>query len=125
MLNFSGRWFTSFGPMELAQEGDRVRGFYSMQQNSCPIEGSLRDGKFHFTYREPAAEGEGWFELVRHGRFAGQWRPKGSATWSSWRGEREFEGIWETSLGYCGSSRNPSTSWDSVKGPDPVRWKDN
>jgi hypothetical protein len=99
MPDFSGRWFTTFGPMELTQEGERVRGSYLMQQNSCPIEGTIRDGKFHFTYREPTAEGEGWFELVRHGRFAGRWRQKDSPTWSSWRGEREFEGIWETSFG--------------------------
>jgi hypothetical protein len=26
-VKFSGRWFTSFGPMELTQEGDCVRGF--------------------------------------------------------------------------------------------------
>jgi hypothetical protein len=119
MLNFSGRWFTSFGPMELAQEGDRVRGFYSMQQNSCPIDGSLRDGKFHFTYREPAAEGEGWFELVRHGRFAGQWRPKGSSTWSSWRGEREFEGIWETSFGLLRLVQEPEHVLGFYEGAGP------
>ena len=27
---FSGNWVTSFGPMQLRQEGDRVTGSYSM-----------------------------------------------------------------------------------------------
>jgi hypothetical protein len=99
LANFSGRWFTTFGPMELIQDGDRVRGSYFMQQSSCAIEGMIRDGKFRFTYSEPTVEGEGWFELVRHGRFTGQWRPKDSSAWSPWRGEREFEGIWQTSFG--------------------------
>jgi hypothetical protein len=99
MSNFSGRWFTTFGPMELTQEGNRVHGCYTFQGNRCPIDGLICDGRFQFTYQEPAAEGEGWFELVRHGRFAGQWRRKGETSWSSWIGEREFEGIWESSFG--------------------------
>lgn len=85
--------------MELTQEGNRVSGFYEFQQNRCPIEGSIRDGRFHFTYKEPTVEGEGWFELVRHGRFAGQWRSKDADKWSTWIGERGFEGIWESSFG--------------------------
>ena len=99
MPNFSGRWFTTFGPMELTQEGARVQGSYTFQKNSCPIEGSIRDGRFHFTYQEPTVKGEGWFELLRHSKFAGQWRPIGATTWSSWQGEREFEGIWDSSFG--------------------------
>ncbi len=99
MSNFSGRWFTTFGPMELTHDGNRVEGFYTYRENRCPIEGSIRNGRFHFHYQEPTVEGEGWFELVRHGRFAGLWRPKGVADWSAWIGEREFEGIWDSSFG--------------------------
>jgi hypothetical protein len=99
MSNFSGRWFTTFGPMELAQDGNRVRGFYMLQENRCPIEGSVCDGRLQFSYQEPTVQGEGWFELIRHGKFAGQWRPKDAPTWSSWIGEREFEGIWDSSFG--------------------------
>jgi len=99
MSNFSGHWFTTFGPMQLTQNGDRVHGSYEFQSNRCPIEGSISDGRFKFTYKEPTVEGEGWFELVRHGRFVGQWRPKGTERWSPWIGEREFEGIWESSFG--------------------------
>ena len=119
MSNFSGRWFTTFGPMELTQDGIQIRGFYSMQQNSCPIEGSMQDGKFHFIYQEPTAEGEGWFELVRHGKFAGQWRAKGEAKWSSWSGQREFEGIWETSFGLLRLVQEPERVLGFYEGAGP------
>lgn len=85
--------------MDLSQSDEHVHGDYTFQQSRCTIEGTIRDNKFHFTYREPAVEGEGWFELERHGRFTGQWRPKDSSDWSSWHGERGFEGIWQTSYG--------------------------
>lgn len=99
MSSFSGCWFTTFGPMELTQDGNRVHGFYKFQENRCSIEGTIREGRLQFAYQEPTVEGEGWLELTRHGRFAGQWRPKGDSTWSSWIGQREFEGIWESSFG--------------------------
>ena len=106
--DFSGHWFTTFGPMELTQENDRVHGFYGTQQNPCTVEGAISGGRFHFTYREPDADGEGWFELERHGRFSGEWRTRGSEDFSSWRGEREFEGIWETSFGLLRLVQEPS-----------------
>ena len=62
--DFSGHWSTTFGPMELTQENDRVHGFYGTQQNPCTVEGAISGDRFHFTYREPDADGEGWFELV-------------------------------------------------------------
>ena len=99
MPNFSGRWFTTYGPMELTQDKNHISGFYEFQQSRCSIEGAIHDGRVQFTYKEPTVEGEGWFELARHGKFSGQWRPKGNERWSSWVGEREFEGIWETSFG--------------------------
>ena len=119
MSNFSGRWFTTFGPMELTQDRDRIRGFYSLQQNRCPIEGSIQDGKFQFNYQEPTVEGEGWFELMRHGRFAGQWRPKGGATWSPWVGQREFEGVWETSFGLLRLVQEPDRVLGFYEGAGP------
>ena len=97
--NFSGRWFTTFGPMELAQNGSRVQGAYQMHGQRCLIEGELRAGRFHFSYEEPAARGEGWFELARHGKFTGEWRATGSEQFSSWTGHREYDGIWESSFG--------------------------
>jgi hypothetical protein len=114
--DFSGRWFTTYGPMELTQDGERVSGFYEFQQNRCPVEGSIRDGRFYFAYREPTVEGEGWFERLRHGRFSGQWRPKDSERWSAWTGEREFEGIWETSLGLLRLVQEPERVFGFYEG---------
>jgi hypothetical protein len=119
MANFSGRWFTTFGPMELTQDGNRVSGSYALEQNSCPIEGSIHDGRFQFTYQEPSVEGEGWFELVRHGKFAGKWRPKGSSSWSSWIGHREFEGIWESSFGLLRLVQEPDRVLGFYEGAGP------
>jgi hypothetical protein len=101
MSTFAGRWLSTFGPMELTQEGNCVRGHYLGGGVECPIEGEVANGRLTFTYREPAAHGEGWFELNRTGkRFTGQWRPDGAAAWGDWQGERiGFDGLWETDFG--------------------------
>ena len=97
--DFSGRWFTTYGTMELAQDGDRVSGFYEFRAQRCTIEGAVRAGRLQFSYQEPGVAGEGWFELASYGKFTGQWRPQGTQTWSSWIGRRAFEGIWNSSFG--------------------------
>jgi hypothetical protein len=99
MFDFSGRWFTSFGPMELTQDGRAVHGSYDYGDNECPLEGELENGRLRFTYREPDAAGEGWFELLGPSKFRGQWRPHGSETWGPWLGRRGFDGVWDTSFG--------------------------
>ena len=119
MSNFSGRWFTTFGPMELTQDGDRVSGFYELQGNRCPIEGLIRDDRLQFSYQEPTVQGEGWFELVRHGKFAGQWRPQGASRWSSWIGQRGFEGIWESSFGLMRLVQEPERVFGFYEGSGP------
>jgi len=119
MTNFNGRWFTTFGPMELTQDGDGEEGFYNFQQNRCAIEGSISDSRFQFRYQKPTVEGEGWFEMVRHGRFAGQWRPKGHSIWSNWIDEREFEGIWDSSFGLLRLVQEPDRVFGFYEGIGP------
>jgi len=109
--------------MELMQEANRVHGFYTFQGNKCPIDGLIRDDRFQFAYQELAAEGEGWFELVRHGRFAGRWRRKGETSWSSWIGEREFEGIWESSFGLMRLIQEPENVLGFYEGAEPSTLK--
>lgn len=99
MSNFTGNWFTTFGPMTLEQNGNRVAGTYQMGPLTCSIEGAIQDGKLHFRYQEPNAAGEGWFQLTRPGKFSGHWRPEGAERWGVWEGSRGFEGIWSTSFG--------------------------
>ena len=97
--DFSGRWFTTYGPMELSQDGERVDGFYEFRGQRSTLSGMIRGGRLQFSYQEPTVAGEGWFELTSYGKFAGQWRPQGTESWSGWTGQRGFEGIWDSSFG--------------------------
>jgi hypothetical protein len=101
MSDFSGQWQTSFGPMDLTQQGSRVRGTYVYMGSECTIDGKLDQGKLIFTYQEPSVSGEGWFELARYGKaFTGQFQADGSPRWENWEGERiGFDGLWNTTFG--------------------------
>jgi len=107
---FAGSWETTFGRMKLTQDGDKVSGFYEMEGRRCSIEGKLERKRFVFSYREPNARGEGYFDLSADGRsFAGKWRENGEGEYSDWTGTRanvsaaakndRFTGLWETSFG--------------------------
>ena len=102
---FTGSWVTSFGPMQLKQQGDRVTGSYSMQGVKCPLSGMIKEGKLEFTYREGTANGEGWFQLASNGKtFEGRWREVGTILWLQWKGVRSvaetgFGGLWDSSFG--------------------------
>ncbi len=99
MTDFSGRWVTTFGPMELTQEGRAVRGTYWNQGVPCDIEGEIDGNRLTFSYREPAEHGTGWFDQVRFGRFAGQWQAAGRDGGQEWHGHRAWDGVWETTFG--------------------------
>lgn len=106
--SFAGRWTTTFGPMELRQDGAHVVGHYEMGGAKCFVEGREAQGKLTFRYREPTTSGEGWFELADGGRaFTGRWRADGTEAWSQWSGTRAeavslaptFAGAWRSSYG--------------------------
>lgn len=99
MSDFSGRWSTTFGPMKLTQQGSSVTGTYQGPNGDCSLAGEVADGRLTFRYEEPTEQGEGWFELKRHGKFLGAWHPDGREGWGEWNGERGFDGVWETSFG--------------------------
>jgi hypothetical protein len=102
---FTGSWLTSFGPMQLKQQGDRVTGSYSMGGVACPLQGKVSKGRYEFTYREGTTTGEGWFQLAKDGKtFLGKWRAKGSTPWLEWNGIRSaretgFAGLWTSTFG--------------------------
>lgn len=86
---FAGLWRTTFGPMTLTAQDDRVEGFYVMNGARCTLAGELRAGRFMFRYEEPTARGNGWFVLANDGRtFSGQWCRQGTADWLDWTGWR-------------------------------------
>src|SRR5262249_5719645 len=101
MSNFAGKWNSTFGPMDLVQEGERVSGVYVWMGTRCSLEGTVSGNRLTFAYQEPGVQGEGWFELSRTGdTFCGQWRPDGAASWSEWLGERiGFAGLWQSDFG--------------------------
>jgi hypothetical protein len=99
MVDFSGKWLTSFGPMELSQDGLRVSGHYMSRGQRCSIGGAVVGSRFRFRYEEPGESGIGWFELPRYGKFAGEYTPDGGNRAGHWTGQREFDGIWDSSFG--------------------------
>lgn len=121
MSTFTGRWITTFGPMELTQDAELVHGTYWSQGLPCTLEGRETDGRLTFRYRETAEEGEGWFVLRRHGAFAGQWRPDGRETWQEWRGNRPWDAVWETSFGRLRLIEEPDRVIGYYEGAGPSR----
>lgn len=105
---FTGDWQTTYGPMTLVLKDARIEGSYGPEKGRATISGSLEGKKFTFTYQEPAAAGEGWFELAADGNsFKGEWRENGSKVWAPWIGKRKtpaiqpdsFTGLWKTTFG--------------------------
>ncbi len=92
--DWSGAWETTYGMLFLSQDGDRVTGHYDISGYSS-VEGTVTDdGRLVFTYREPAASGEGWFEMGPDSMsFAGEWSEDGSGTWYDWEGFRAGAGV--------------------------------
>lgn len=101
MSDFSGKWLTTFGPMDLMQDAVSVRGVYRYLNSEWSLEGKVSGGRLLFTYHEPGGPGEGWLELTRGGKaFTGRFRPKGDDHWQPWEGERVgFDGLWHSSFG--------------------------
>jgi hypothetical protein len=97
--DFTGKWISTFGPLEITRNGDGIRGEYRFGTVRGEIVGAVAGSRLSFRYREPSVAGEGWFDLVRPCRFAGKWRPDGSDRWFDWNGERLYEGIWNSSFG--------------------------
>lgn len=85
---FAGLWNTSFGRMRLIQDGNKVTGIYNYAGGST-IEGTVDGNKLTFRYKEPAAQGEGVFELAANGgSFRGTWKASGQSTSQPWTGQR-------------------------------------
>ena len=87
-VGFDGLWNSSFGPLRLIEEGDRVSGFYPVGAGAT-LEGRRKGDRLTFRYREPAARGRGAFELAADGlSFEGEWRARGDDRWQPWWGLR-------------------------------------
>jgi hypothetical protein len=121
MNTFAGLWSTTFGPMDLEQDGNAIHGTYWNQGVACELAGNLEEDRFVFRYREPAEQGDGWFALSRFGRFAGKWRADGRGEWHDWQGNRAWDGVWETSFGRLRLSEESDGILGFYDGPGPSR----
>jgi hypothetical protein len=99
MRDFSGEWATTFGPMRLERDGERITGTYGRTEVRNTLSGRLVGSRLEFEYSEPTEAGTGWFDLVREGHFVGEYTPAGAAGPQPWSGNRGFDGIWNTSFG--------------------------
>jgi hypothetical protein len=104
-VSFAGEWRTTFGTMMLSQTAEVIQGGYVYGNVHATLTGKLKGRRFTFTYAEPTAAGEGWFELAGNGQsFKGQWRENNSKGWSDWEGQLvaaadSFTGLWNTTYG--------------------------
>ena len=96
---FVGEWFTTFGPMSLAQHGTGIAGTYRYGSTEGRIEGAAAGDTLTFSYEEPNERGEGVFRLLRAGKFVGHYRVSGDTRARRWEGERGWDGIWESDFG--------------------------
>ena len=100
LTEFAGQWATSFGPMTLSQDGNRITGNYGRDGTECTIAGTVAQGRLAFDYKEAVEQGSGWFRLRRPGCFVGEYLAEGGwprpRPWYGWRG---CDGLWDTSIG--------------------------
>jgi hypothetical protein len=109
--DFSGAWDSTYGLLEIDQNGANVTGHYSYGGGST-IDGTVSGPRLTFHYREPTASGDGWFELGADGQsLAGQWHETGSSEWYPWTATRServstleaestgWSGLFETTYG--------------------------
>lgn len=73
--NFSGKWYSSWGRMELMQKGTHVHGTYKgfrIGSVSGEVEGNLF--KFKWTQIKPRMFGRGYLQMSANGRkLDGKW----------------------------------------------------
>ncbi len=96
---FSGRWFTTFGPMVLQCEGNRATGTYGPHGTENTIEGTIENGHLAFRYAEHQEQGTGSFTLKRANCFSGGYLADGRPRTLPWFGWRGFDGLWDTAIG--------------------------
>jgi hypothetical protein len=99
MDEFSGNWLTSFGPMTLSQAGETVTGTYGVSEPLNRLSGKARGRRLVFDYAEAQEQGTGWFDLVRDGRFVGEYVAREAPFPRPWHGNRGFDGVWYTTIG--------------------------
>ena len=82
---FAGKWNTSYGPLTMTQDGNKVRGVY--YDGTASLEGTVEKGCLTFTFVETMGKGDGEFALSADGKsFTGKWRWEKDPNWHEWKG---------------------------------------
>ncbi|MDF1862540.1 MAG: hypothetical protein P1U87_20150 [Verrucomicrobiales bacterium] len=88
---FVGTWDTNWGNLVIEQKQEKFTGKY-VGKFSGTIEGTIKEGKLHFTWKQPNAEwGSGVFTISEDGKsLKGTWGGAESATnGGPWDGKRK------------------------------------
>jgi hypothetical protein len=80
---FAGKWNTTYGPLTLTQNRNKVQGVY--YNGTASLTGTVEKNRLSFTYKEMSLDGDGEFILSPDGKsFTGKWRTRGGQTWHAW-----------------------------------------
>ncbi len=93
--DFTGRWKTNWGPMEMTQKGSEVMGHYTGQFKGI-IDGTASGKRLEFTWSQPNGEhGRGYFILSEDGNsINGMWGMDDSdSNGGNWTGTRAAAAI--------------------------------
>jgi hypothetical protein len=83
----AGAYASTWGPMTLSQDGDRVTGMYAYQNGR--IDGTLRDRTLTFAWVEDNGAGRGVFLVAADGSLSGTWGSGNSdSSGGPWTAER-------------------------------------
>ncbi len=117
---FGGTWSTGLGTLTLRSAGERVFGVFMRGALACALEGRVEGRRLEFKYKDPASEGNGWFDLAPDGRrFAGQYKGTRSSNWSPWAGSKlEDAALLRSTIA------NPGFDEGSAEDGVPVDWED-
>ncbi len=89
VINFSGVWKTSFGPMRIIQQGKDITGCYQFAGSQSEIVGTATNEVMKFTYTEFTGDkGSGEFKLEEDNSFSGTWKTDDGQQKGLWQGIR-------------------------------------
>ena len=85
MADFSGYWMTSWGPMQIEQDGNEVNGTYAAHGWSS-FEGTVTGRRMNFQWKKLHWSGEAWLEMSIDGkRIFGATKADAPSTWTGIR----------------------------------------
>jgi hypothetical protein len=91
--SFTGTWNTTYGPMQLTQNGNQVTGSYVICNGAATISGSVSGRTLDGTWTEPCDGGQGGIHFVLSNdgtSFTGLWGQGTNPPGAAWNGTRAY-----------------------------------